>query len=322
VSIILPTFNRREFLRAAVESIFAQTWTDWQLIIADDGSDADTRAYLEGLEDCPRVRLMCLPHTGRPSVVRNRALREARGQYVAFLDSDDVWLPAKLALQIASLRARSSCKWSYTKFVLVDESGNPTAWALRTGGWPTPSGWILEKLIRAETSIALPTVVVSRELLEKIGGFDERLIGSEDYELHLRLAQQSEVIGITEPLTLVRRHTQHFSGQGVIPFESNLLIIDRLLRSERVEHLRDILYRKRAEVAAGLARSHASAGHRGRAMRALAGSARHSWRYPRWWLAALETTARALAPGALRQAARGYRNERRAQDGASDDAAW
>jgi hypothetical protein len=316
VSIILPTFNRREFLPPAVESVFAQTWTDWELIIADDGSEADTRAYLGVLEDPPRVKVLYLPHTGRPAAVRNAALREAQGTYVAFLDSDDVWLPMKLEIQIASLRRHPTCKWSYTRFVLVDESGRPTAWSRRTGGWPTPGGWILDKLVKAQTSLALPSVVVHRELLEQIGSFDEELVGSEDYELYLRLAARSEVDAIDEPLTLVRRHTQHFSGQGVIPFESNVRIIEQLLRSGNVEHLRAVLREKRAELAAGLARTHASAGNRRDALRTLVLSARHSWRYPRWWLGALHTTARALAPAALRKAARSYRHRRHGQSSA------
>src|ERR1700688_1486822 len=146
VSIILPTYNRLEFLRPAIESVFAQTFEDWELVIADDGSSADTRTYLETLDDPPRIKVIWLPHSGRPSVVRNAALREARGEYVAFLDSDDVWLPRKLEIQIASLRCHAARKWSYPRFSLLDRSGNPTPSA-RTRCWPAPSGWILENLL-------------------------------------------------------------------------------------------------------------------------------------------------------------------------------
>jgi Glycosyl transferase family 2 len=304
VSIVLPTFNRREFLPPAIESVFAQTLTDWELIIADDGSEADTRAYLRALENPPGVRVLYLPHTGRPAAVRNAALREAHGEYVAFLDSDDIWLPMKLQTQIASLRRHPTCNWSYTKFVLVDASGNPTAWARRTGGWPVPGGWILDELVRGKTAIALPSVVVRRDLLMTLGNFDEELIGSEDYELYLRLAARSEVDAIDTALTLVRRHTQHFSGQGVIPFESNIRIIERLLRSGALEHLHPLLLEQRAELAAGLARIHAGSGKRITALRTLCSSAASSWRYPRWWSAALGATAWALTPEPVRRFAR------------------
>ncbi len=270
--------------------------TDWELIIADDGSDADTRAYLRALDNPPRVRVLYLPHTGRPSAVRNAALREAHGEFVAFLDSDDIWLPTKLQTQIASLRRHPSCNWSYTRFVLVDASGSPTAWARRTGGWPVPGGWILDQLVTGKTAIALPSIVVRRDLLAQLGNFDEELVGSEDYELYLRLAAQSEVDAIDTALTLVRRHTQHFSGQGVIPFESNVRIIERLLRSGTFEHLHPILLEQRAELVAGLARTHAGSGQRIAALRTLLSSAPYSWRYPRWWSAALGATAWALTP--------------------------
>src|ERR1700732_782927 len=145
VSIIVPTFNRLKYLRATMASVFEQTFQDWELLIADDGSDADTRAYLQRLDAPPRVRVIWLAHSGRPSVVRNAALRAAQGEFVAFLDSDDVWLPKKLETQIASLRSRTARRWRHTKFILVDESGNPTAWQ-RTRAWPVPEGWVLEKV--------------------------------------------------------------------------------------------------------------------------------------------------------------------------------
>jgi GT2 family glycosyltransferase len=313
VSIVLPTFNRREFISPAIESVFAQTLTDWELIIADDGSDADTKAYLRTLENPPRLRVLYLPHTGKPAVVRNVALREAHGEFVAFLDSDDIWLPTKLQTQIASLQRHPNCNWSYTRFVLVDESGGkPTAWARRTGGWPVPGGWILDKLVTGKTALALPTIVVRRDLLSRIGNFDENLVGSEDYELYLRLAAQGEVDAIDTALTLVRRHTQHFSGQGVIPFESNIRIIENLLRLEVVEHLRPLLLMHRAELFAGLARTHAGSGERVTALRTLLSSAPCSWRYRRWWSAALGAIAWALTPEPVQKLARRCRSHWRA----------
>src|SRR5262245_58677498 len=129
VSIILPTFNRLHYLRPAVDSVFAQSFTDWELIIADDGSDEATRAYLGDLAVRPGVRVLWLKHHGTPAPVRNAALREARGEYIAFLDSDDVWMPAKLARQIESLRRRPARQWAYTAFTIVDGAGGPRAGA-------------------------------------------------------------------------------------------------------------------------------------------------------------------------------------------------
>ena len=306
VSIILPTFDRLEFLRVAIESAFAQTFDDWELIIADDGSSADTRTYLQTLDDPPRVKVIWLPHSGRPSVVRNAALREARGEYVAFLDSDDVWLPKKLETQIASLRRHATRQWSYTRFAVVDESGNPIASAHRC---PAPAGWILEKLLKAETVIALPSVVVSRQLLEQLGAFDEELVMCEDDELWLRLALHSEIDGIDQPLTVIRRHEQH-CGDDATAWRDRRRVFEKALQRGGDVRVRAILRKLRAEMSAGLARSQVASAMPLSAFGTLLSSAPYSWRYGRWWGGAARTLLRAFAPTALRSRARHHRNTR------------
>jgi glycosyltransferase involved in cell wall biosynthesis len=306
VSIILPTFNRLDFLRPAIDSVFAQTFEDWELIIADDGSGEDTRNYLRTLDAPPRVKVIWLRHSGRPSVVSNAALREAQGEYVAFLDSDDVWLPNKLETQIASLRRHAERKWSYTRFALIDGSGNRTDPA-RTRNWPAPGGWILEKLLREETVIALPSVVVSRRLLEQLGAFDEELVMCYDDELWFRLAAYSEIDGIDEPLTLIRRHGQH-SGNDIMAWQDRRRVFEKALRAGRGGHLDLILRRLRAEMSAGLAKSQAASGKRVDALATLFSSAPHSWRYPKWWRGALGATARAFAPQSVRLLVRRHRH--------------
>jgi glycosyltransferase involved in cell wall biosynthesis len=305
VSIILPTFNRVEFLRAAIESVFAQTFEDWELIIADDGSSGETRNYLRTLQAPPRVRVIWLTHSGRPSVVRNAALREAQGEYAAFIDSDDSWLPRKLELQIASLRRHAQRKWSCTRFALIDGSGNPSAPARNL---PAPVGWILEKLLKSQVGIALPSVLVSRQLLEQLGAFDEELVMCEDDELWFRLAAVSEIDGVDEPLTLVRRHGQH-SGSDVLAWQDRRRVFEKALRASGGGHLA-ILRKQRAEMSAGLARSQAASGKRIGALVTLFSSMPHSWRYPQRWLGALSATARAFAPQSVRMLVRRYRHNR------------
>jgi glycosyltransferase involved in cell wall biosynthesis len=308
VSIILPTYNRLEFLRPAVESVFAQTFKDWELLIADDGSGAETQAYLASLHDPPRTRVLGLPHSGRPSVVRNAALREARGEFIAFLDSDDLWLPNKLQVQIASLHGHTARQWSYTKFSLVDASGGPIA---RAGArsWPTPTGWILEQLLKGDTVIALPTVVVSRQLLEEQGAFDENLVMCEDDEMWFRLAAHSEIDGVDEPLTLVRRHGQH-SGSDVIAWQDRRRVFEKAIRASRDGHIAATLRKLRAEMSVGLAKSQAASGMRIGMLNTLVSSAHYSWRYPQWWSGALSAAARAFAPQSVRNIHRRYRQSR------------
>jgi glycosyltransferase involved in cell wall biosynthesis len=299
VSIVLATFNRLELLRSSVDSVLSQTFRDWELIIADDGSDEPTKRFLESLASPGRVRVLWLDHSGRPAVARNAALREARGEYIAFQDSDDLWLPRKLETQLDSLRRNPTRAWSHTRYQLVDVSGAPTAWARRTGGWPTPAGWILDQLIRGETVIALPSVVACRRLLQQAGGFDERLTDTEDYELWLRLARLSEIDAVHELLTLVRRHAQHFSARPIEAFQAARCVIDRQLRNGDVEHLRSVLLRQRARVVVGLARSRAAAGIRRDALATLVSGARYFWRYPQFWPGALAAIALASTPRAV-----------------------
>ena len=312
VSIVLPVYDRLKFLRPAVDSVHAQTFEDWELIIADDGSADLTHAYLRALGQLPRHRMIRLSHTGNPAAVRNAALRAASGDYVAFLDSDDVWAPKKLELQMASLRSRPECGWSYTAFIAVDENLDPLtgARALRS---PASGGWILGRLAAMEVTIALPSVVASRELIERVGGFDEGQRMCEDYDLWLRLATQSEIDAVDEPLLLVRRHLEH-SGDDIIAFEDMHRVLRKMRRSGVAAELAPILHRRRAMVSAGLARSHAARGDRLSVLRSLASGAPYSWTYPEWWSRAAATIARAFAPAPVRAALRRYRHCGRSPD--------
>jgi glycosyltransferase involved in cell wall biosynthesis len=307
VSVILPTFNRLQFLPPAVESVFAQTFTDWELILADDGSDPKTRQYLQSVSAPPRVRVLWLAHSGKPAVVRNAALRAANGEYVAFLDSDDLWLPYKLERQIASLRRHPQRHWSYTSFVLVDTRAQPRESANRA--WPAPSGWIIDRVLRDEIVIALPSVVVSRPLLQQLGAFDEELVMCEDHELWLRLALHSEIDGIEEPLTLVRRHAHH-GGDDVTAWRDRRRVFEKALGASRDASTTFLLRRLRALMSAGLAQSQAARGMRAGMLRTLAGSAPHSWRYRGWWAGMLRALVRSFSPPALRQALHRYRSAR------------
>ncbi|WP_116808152.1 glycosyltransferase family 2 protein [Steroidobacter cummioxidans] len=311
VSVIMPTFNRREFLQPAIESLLNQAFAHWELIIADDGSDTDTRSYLHSLHAPPRVKVIYLPHSGRPSVTRNAALREARGEYVAFLDSDDLWLPRKLEMQMTSLARHPQRQWSYTAFALVDCAGQPKE-LRHDAKRSAPSGWIMERMLKDEIVIALPSVVVARQLLEQLGSFDETLVMCEDDDLWLRLAAHSEIDGIDEPLTLVRRHGQH-GGDDITAWRDRLRVFEKGLGVNGNPDVSCILHRLRAEMAGGLARSQARGGMRIGALRTVAASAHYSWRYRKWWLEVLAALGRAFAPAAMGHVVRRYRNGRRAQ---------
>jgi glycosyltransferase involved in cell wall biosynthesis len=204
VSVILPTYNRGQFLRDAVESVLRQTFTDWELIVVDDGSTDDTCAFVLGLQDA-RVQLVPIAHSGSPAWARNAGLARARGEWIAFLDSDDLWMASKLECQLAELRAHPNCQWSCTGFGFVDENGAPTH--QRAGDpYRAQSGQILEPLLAFTAIASTSTLMVRRSLLDDVGGFDEALLSREDYDLMLRLACQWQIWALSEPLTLIREH--------------------------------------------------------------------------------------------------------------------
>ncbi len=302
VSIILPTFNRLQYLRAAIDSVFGQTFQDWELIIADDGSDAETWSYLDTLAGVPRVKLLRLSHTGNPPAVRNTALREARAEYIAFLDSDDVWMPQKLQLQIASLRLQRTRRWSYTRCVMVDALLNPVG-AAHDESRAAIDGWILDKLLRAEVVVVQSSVVASRDLIAAVGGYPEDLPVCGDYELYVQLARRSQVDFVGQPLVLVRRHRQHYSDD-ITALTDLRRFIEKMQRGGAPTHLESVLHRRRALTSAGIARGHAANGNRMRALGTLASSAPYSWRYGAWWHGIMAAMIRALAPAGVRATVR------------------
>ncbi|MBS0379671.1 MAG: glycosyltransferase [Proteobacteria bacterium] len=286
MSVVIPTFNRLSFLRQAVESVFAQTFTDWELVIADDGSDAEVRHYLESLMSRPRVTVLWLTHSGRPAAVRNAALQRAAGEYVAFLDSDDLWAATKLERQVGTLRARPHCRWCYTAFLRVDAAGIPLAAEARRS-WVPYEGDIFEQTATTRAAIRTPSVLATRELLMQAGGFDESLPSAEDYDLWLRLALHSEAAAIAEPLVHVRFHDANHTRDWHSAFvgrDRSLAKCQRLVEPGR----RSLLRRERMHNALRLAAAHAARGDRSGAARALRESLPYSFGYPQWWLRGLK----------------------------------
>jgi glycosyltransferase involved in cell wall biosynthesis len=311
VSILMPTFDRLQFLPPTIESVLAQTLGDWELIIADDGSGEETRAYLRSLTD-PRVRVLWLTHRGRPGAMLNAALRVARGEYVAFLDSDDLWLPRKLERQIASLKRHPWRRWGCTSFALIDAAGRPSPSTGARRAWPAPSGWVRDRLL-TDAVIAMPSVIAERSLLEQAGPFDEQLVMNYDGDLYLRIAAVSELDGVDEPLTLVRRHGAH-SGGDVIAWQDLRRIIEKALRATDDRQFAAHLREQRALSSGGLARSQAHFGTRGDVARTLIESAPYAWRYPGWWRLSAYASARAFTPGPIRTAVRALRRRVRPPD--------
>jgi len=286
VSIVLPTYDRLPLLREAVASVRAQTFADWELVVVDDGSTDGTRAYLEALAtDDTRVRPLALPHSGTATIARSAGVSASRGDWIAFLDSDDLWLPRKLEVQLRETLQHPECGWSYTAYRHVDARGNeiPGRPARAT---PPRSGWILEGIVRFTIAAAIPTLLVRRSLFDAIGGFDQALMLRSDYDLALRLALASESVGVTDTLVIVRDHpartTSSYPQLGQL--EENEVVFRKAMATAPTAHIRRLCAAQCAVQHAAMARVHADARDRRAAWRALehgvrvAPTSRIAWR--------------------------------------------
>jgi glycosyltransferase involved in cell wall biosynthesis len=297
VSVILPAFNRLHYLQAAVDSVFEQTFSDWELLVADDGSDSETLEYLGRLPQRGNVRLIRLAHTGNPPAVRNVALREAKGEYIAFLDSDDIWERNKLALQLASLRTKPTRQWSYTGFRMVGPTLKPLN---RTIPFKVAGGAILHELLSLTTTVVQSSVLAHRDLIAATGPYDERLPICGDYELWVRFALHAEADCVGEALVMVRRHMEHYSDdvRACEDFVRAVNTIGRHLAA--VPELSPALRRRRAIAAGTLARSLAVSKRRLAALGAVLASAPYSCAYREWWRLASSAVLRASTPASVR----------------------
>jgi glycosyltransferase involved in cell wall biosynthesis len=291
VSIVLPTFERLELLRATIESVFRQTLQDWELIVADDGSGSDVQAYLDELARDPRVRVLRLEHSGNAARVRNRALQLVRSEYVAFLDSDDLWEPAKLERQLALMRGSPGCEWGYPAYTMIDGSGAPLP-SERDRQWTPYGGRIFREVVRTVASIPIAGVIASAGLIRDVGGFDEAIDCSEDYDLWMRLALRSPACVIDEPLVRVRRHaanTARRAGAAHVARDYSL----RKLATQADAAQRALLAEERSRNALARARAIAARGGRWHALGVVAGSLPFGWKYAGWWYGAARVVARA-----------------------------
>ena len=203
VSVILPTHNRIEYLKEAVNSVRAQTLTDWELIVVVDGSTDGSAEWLENLGD-PRIMLVRNAHRSSCAAARNAGLPGARAKWIAFLDDDDRWAPNKLARQLAFHSDHPAVRWSYTAATKIDATGRPLSPDLFRP-WVPHSGQILEQVLSLEANIAAPSVMVEAALLRELGGFNETC-RAEDFELWVRLAERCECGLVDEPLLEIRKH--------------------------------------------------------------------------------------------------------------------
>jgi glycosyltransferase involved in cell wall biosynthesis len=196
VSVIIPTCNRSELLAQAIGSVLGQSYQDFELLVVDDASDDGTGAIIGSFPD-PRITYTRHPRRRGGAAARNTGIARARGEYVAFLDDDDEWLPDKLARQV-ELMSKSApvVGASYTGCVVVERN----SCRIRSQITPRRKGRLYPAILADNFIGGTSSVVAKRSCLEQLGGFDERLPSFQDYDLWIRLAREFDFESIADPL--------------------------------------------------------------------------------------------------------------------------
>jgi glycosyltransferase involved in cell wall biosynthesis len=200
VSVIIPTFNRAGTLPRAIKSVFEQTLKDWELIVVDDASVDGTPQLIRGLSD-GRIKYLRHENNRGPSGARNSGIEAARGTYIAFLDSDDEWLPEKLARDVQVFSSSHDMGLVYTGEYILGPQGSMEILL------PTLQGRVYKDLLARDFIGSCSRVAVRRDALETAGKFDEQLVNEEDWDLWLRIAKSFSIGLVTE--CLVKHYVGH-----------------------------------------------------------------------------------------------------------------
>jgi glycosyltransferase involved in cell wall biosynthesis len=238
VTVVIPVYNGERFIRRAVDSILNQTYPVSQIIIVDDGSKDRTREIVEN-EYGEQVTLLCQKNGG-PAKARNAGLRVATGEFIAFLDADDWWEPEKLTTQIRVLQQHPEAVGNYTGLRVMSDQGahlidlKPVD---HTTLWPT--------LRWCNPGIPPSSVLLRRSALDKLErGFDERQMGSEDWNLWFRLVATGSFCVCPEPLTDYRSSAGGLSGDAHHMYNDFMKMLDDVLLAD-MTGLRRTLWRRR-----------------------------------------------------------------------------
>ena len=217
VSIIIPTYNGEKFINKTIESVVGQTYKDWELIIVDDFSNDNTKEIIKEWEkEDKRIRSIFLDkNSGGPAHPKNIGIENSKGEYVAFLDHDDEWMPEKLEKQIDFLKNKLNDKYELvTCNFLIDINGEKYKYITPTYNLDSQ----LSHILNGNFVHSCSSIIVRKKIIDSLGGFDESMKMSDDWDLYLRMLQLGYFIGIV-PEVLFIWHSQTNSAGKRIVFE-------------------------------------------------------------------------------------------------------
>jgi glycosyltransferase involved in cell wall biosynthesis len=239
VSVIMPTYNHAEFIGDAVKSVLDQTYANFELIIIDNYSEDNTEGIIASFNDT-RIKYEKFRNNGIIAASRNVGISESRGKYIAFLDSDDIWLPNKLEKQVGFLEENADVFLVYTRALvmknnLIRNKIMPLKRRLKAGN-------VFKSLFLSSNFIMGVTVMFRNKVKEKFYYFDEdiRLMGVEDFDLWLRISRKETIAFLGEPLAIYRTHEGNHS-KGIKPYIIRNIV---LINKWHIYFTKDVLLKK------------------------------------------------------------------------------
>lgn len=232
VSVIIAAYNACRTLPETLESLLGQTLKDFEAIVVDDGSTDTTAAIGAAIGD-HRVRSISQPNAG-VSAARNRGAADARGEFLSFLDSDDVWMPEKLACEVAALRANPDAGLAYSWTRFIDPYGKPLAGTVTA----TAEGWVRDQLLLGCFLSNGSSIMVRRDAFEAVGGYERTLRTAEDWDFYLRVAERYPFVCVPVLNVLYRIDLRSKSFRLGPHEEGNLRVIERAFAGATGERLK------------------------------------------------------------------------------------
>jgi glycosyltransferase involved in cell wall biosynthesis len=228
VSVVIPSYNRAQYIAETIESVLAQTYPNIEVIVIDDGSTDDTAKVVERFAH--QIRYVIQENSER-GASRNHGLRLATGEYIAFLDSDDLWLPRMAEQCVDYLEARPDVGVVYADAMQIDDRGNELR-VLRVRG---PSGQVTDSLLE-RTFIFMAAHLVRTSAVREIGGFceDRQLSGSEDWEMWVRLSLRTRFAYLPNIVGKVRTHPGNTMSDAAAMRRSTACAAELFHRSPRL----------------------------------------------------------------------------------------
>ena len=252
VSVIMNCFNGEKYLREAIDSVYAQTYVDWEIIFWDNASTDNSREIVRNYDS--RLKYFRGNKTIPLYAARNCALKQASGRYIAILDCDDMWLPKKLELQMAAFE-KITLGLVHTNAEVIEYNGTRRAFHNRK----QPSGMVFRELLR-DYRINLQTVMISRDALEGLDyWFDESMMIAGDADMFLRIAYRWELLYIPEVTACYREHGSSLTATRIesLPEETEEIIrnLTREYNDIPAKYSRDIkAYKRRTRLAVVVAK--------------------------------------------------------------------